>query len=96
MWIPKYRRSELTGDVAVRLRDLLRQIAAEHELEIVCGKVARDHVHLFVVSTESVREPDGGVTERDQLASIAAGASGEITFGREGIWRSAPVRSSMR
>lgn len=28
--------------------DLLRQIAAEHELEIVFGKVARDHVHMFV------------------------------------------------
>jgi len=38
----------LTGEVAIRVRDLLRQIAAEHELEIVSGKVARDHVHLFI------------------------------------------------
>ena len=30
------------------MRDLLRQIAAEHELEIVSGKVARDHVHLLL------------------------------------------------
>src|SRR4051794_17648240 len=36
------------GDVALRVRDLLRQIAAEHELEIVSGKVARDHVHLLL------------------------------------------------
>ena len=28
--------------------DLIRQIAAEHELEIISGKVARDHVHVFV------------------------------------------------
>ena len=48
VWVPKYRKAVLTGDVAVRVRDLLRQIAAEHELEIVCGKVARDHVHLFI------------------------------------------------
>jgi putative transposase len=34
--------------VAVRVRDLIRQIAAEHELEIISGKVARDHVHVFV------------------------------------------------
>ena len=38
----------LTGEVATRVRDLIRQIAAEHELEIVSGKVARDHVHVFV------------------------------------------------
>ena len=48
VWIPKYRKSVLIGEVAVRVRDLLRQIAAEHELEIVSGKVARDHVHLLV------------------------------------------------
>jgi REP element-mobilizing transposase RayT len=47
-WIPKYRKAALTGEVAIRVRDLLRQIAAEQELEIVSGKVARDHVHLFV------------------------------------------------
>ena len=30
------------------MRDLIRQIAAEHELEIISGEVARDHVHVFV------------------------------------------------
>ena len=48
IWIPKYRKPILTGDVAVRVRDLIRSIAAEHELEIISGKVARDHVHVFV------------------------------------------------
>ena len=48
VWIPKYRKAVLTGEVAIRVRDVLRQIAAEHELEIVSGKVARDHVHLFI------------------------------------------------
>ena len=48
VWIPKYRKPVLTGEVATRVRDLIRQIAAEHELEIVSGKVARDHVHVFV------------------------------------------------
>jgi len=32
----------------VRDRDLIRQIAAEHEIEIISGKVARDHVHVFL------------------------------------------------
>lgn len=48
VFVPKYRKAVLTGEVAIRVRDLLRQIAMEHELEIVSGKVARDHVHLFV------------------------------------------------
>ena len=34
--------------MALRVRDLLRQIAMEHELEILSGKVARDHVHAFL------------------------------------------------
>ena len=36
------------GPVTVRVRDVLRQIAMEHELQIISGKVARDHVHLFI------------------------------------------------
>ena len=48
VWIPKYRKAVLTGDVALRVRELIRRIAAEHELEIISGKVARDHVHVFL------------------------------------------------
>jgi putative transposase len=48
VWIPKYRKPVLTGDVALRVRDLIRTIASEHELEIISGKVARDHVHVFL------------------------------------------------
>ena len=38
----------LSGAVAIRARDVLRQIALEHELEIITGKVASDHVHMFI------------------------------------------------
>jgi len=38
----------LTGEVAIRVRDVIRQITMEHELEIISGKVARDHVHVFL------------------------------------------------
>ena len=48
VWVPKYRKPALRGEVAIRVRDLLRQIAMEHEIHIVSGKVARDHVHLLV------------------------------------------------
>ena len=48
VWIPKYRKRVLSGPVAIRVRDVLRQIAMEHELDIISGKVAADHVHLFL------------------------------------------------
>ena len=48
VWIPKYRKRVLTGQVAIRARDVLRQIAMEHELEIISGKVASDHIHMFI------------------------------------------------
>ena len=48
VWIPKYRKPVLTGAVAIRARDVLRQIALEHEIEIITGKVSSDHVHMFI------------------------------------------------
>ena len=48
VWIPKYRKRVLSGEVAVRTRDILRQIAMEHEIEIITGKVAGEHVHMFI------------------------------------------------
>ena len=48
VWIPKYRKKVLIGPVAIRTRDILRQIAMEHELDIISGKIAKDHVHMFI------------------------------------------------
>ena len=48
IWIPKYRKRVLTGQVAIRARDVLRQIAPEHEIEIITGKVSSDHIHMFI------------------------------------------------
>ena len=48
IWVPKYRKPVLTGEVALRVRDIVRRVCSEHELEIISGKVARDHVHVFV------------------------------------------------
>ncbi|MED7788555.1 IS200/IS605 family transposase [Francisella sp. 19X1-34] len=48
IWIPKYRKRVLTGKVAERTRDLLRQISMEHEIHIISGKVSSDHIHMFV------------------------------------------------
>jgi putative transposase len=49
--IPQYRKRVLTGQVAVRARDVLRQVAVAHELDLSTGKVASDHVHMFIQYT---------------------------------------------
>ena len=46
VWITKYRKKLLGGDVGLRLRKQVRDICSE--VEIIKGHVSRDHVHLFV------------------------------------------------
>ena len=46
-WVPKYRKSVLIEEVAIRSRNLLRKMALEHEL-VIAYKVAKDHVHVFL------------------------------------------------
>ena len=48
VWITKYRKRVLEGLLAERVRDLLRQICKENEVEIIKGHVSKDHIHLFV------------------------------------------------
>ena len=48
VWITKYRKKVLSGLVAERVRELLRVICKEHEVEILKGHISTDHVHLFL------------------------------------------------
>jgi REP element-mobilizing transposase RayT len=48
MGYQKYREKILIGPVVVRLRDMLRQIAMVYDLQILSGKVKREHIHVFI------------------------------------------------
>lgn len=48
VWITKYRKKVLYGQVAERLRDLLREICKAKDVEITKGSISKDHVHLFI------------------------------------------------
>ena len=48
VWTTKYRRAALTGEVALRVRDLVREICRQHDVKIMKGHVSKDHVHLLV------------------------------------------------
>jgi len=47
VWITKYRYKVFCGEIAVRTRDLLRQICEGREVVIVQGSVSPDHVHML-------------------------------------------------
>lgn len=48
VWITKYRYHVLKGDVALRLRELVRQTCEMMEVHILRGVVSKDHVHILV------------------------------------------------
>jgi putative transposase len=48
VWITKYRYQVLTGDLALRVRDIVREISMSMDLKILKGAVSKDHIHLFL------------------------------------------------
>jgi len=48
VWVTKYRKPILRGEVALRARELIRQTCATLEVYIVSGHVSVDHVHLLL------------------------------------------------
>ncbi|WP_347262981.1 IS200/IS605 family transposase [Nitrobacter sp.] len=48
VWVTKYRFSVSGGDVGLRARELLQEIALSHEMVIHTGAINRDHVHLLL------------------------------------------------
>ena len=48
VWITKYRKPVLRGEIARRLRELVRQTCATLDVYIISGYIANDHVHLLV------------------------------------------------
>ena len=49
MWIPKYRRDILVGEVAEFTRVVLKEILRELECEPLALEVMPDHVHVFAL-----------------------------------------------
>ena len=48
VWITKYRKPILLGDIAHRVRELVSEICKTNDVEIIKGHVSKDHVHIFV------------------------------------------------
>jgi putative transposase len=48
VWIPKYRKQKLFGDLRRELGPLLRELARQRESEIEEGHMMGDHVHILI------------------------------------------------
>lgn len=72
VWITKYRRAVLTGQIAQRTRELIRSICKANDVEILAGHVSKDHIHLLVsapphVSASKLVQYIKGATSRKLL-----------------------------
>jgi len=48
VWVTKYRYSMVKGDIAIRVRELIRQCCEARSITILNGHVSADHIHLHI------------------------------------------------
>jgi putative transposase len=48
VWITKYRKPILKGEIGKRLRELVRETCKQQDVQILSGAIQPDHVHLLV------------------------------------------------
>ena len=48
VWTTKYRKRVLSGQVALRAREVIREVCKTNDIEILQGHVSREHVHILV------------------------------------------------
>lgn len=48
VWCPKYRRKLLVSDIAIRLKELIIEVADKYSFEIIEMEIMPDHVHLLI------------------------------------------------
>ena len=72
VWITKYRKPILYGNEGQRVRDIIRKICSDLEVDILAGNVRLDHIHLLVsvppqVSVSKLMQKLKGVSSRKLL-----------------------------
>ncbi|MCE9607326.1 MAG: IS200/IS605 family transposase [Planctomycetia bacterium] len=75
VWIPKYCKAVLSGEVGIRLRRLVREICRTLEIEIVEGSVSSDHLHVLLscppnLSPSKIMQAIKGKTSRKLLGEF--------------------------
>ena len=48
VWIPKYRKKTLFGQLRVYLGEVIKELARSRESEVIEGHLSVDHVHILI------------------------------------------------
>ncbi|MGI2257633.1 IS200/IS605 family transposase [Candidatus Cardinium hertigii] len=48
VWVTKYRYKVLVGDIGRRVKNLTQEIYKDNGVEILRGKIASNHVHIYI------------------------------------------------
>jgi putative transposase len=48
VWIPKYRKRALYGQLRKQLAPVLKELANQKESEVLEGRLVEDHVHMLI------------------------------------------------
>ena len=48
VWCPKYRRKVLVGNIETRLKELVKQICDDNQIDLIEMEVMPDHIHLLL------------------------------------------------
>lgn len=48
VFIPKYRKKKIYGDIREVLRDVMKELARQRESRILEGELCTDHVHMLI------------------------------------------------
>jgi putative transposase len=48
VWIPKYRKKILTGEIQVECKKLIGECCSKHEITLLTLETDIDHIHVFV------------------------------------------------
>jgi putative transposase len=54
VWITKYRYKILVGDIAIRVRGIIREVCMASDVNILKGVVSKDHIHLLVACPPTI------------------------------------------
>ena len=48
VWIPKYRKKVIYGEIRKDLGDVIRELALQKESKVMEGRLKNDHVHMLI------------------------------------------------
>ena len=88
VWIPKYRRKTMFGNIRKYLGEIFHELARQKESQILEGHVAVDHVHLYIAIPPkyAVAQVVGFIKGKSAIAIARNFRGRERNFLGENFW----------